>query len=78
MGDEGGYDEAVDGWVRDKEPVIILSEGVVQFPTLSRVHTAHRHLWGVHIVTFWGCHRGLGPEVFQLAVVVVIPSQRAG
>ena len=78
MSDEGGYDEVVHGRIRDKEPVVIFSERVVQFPTLSGVHTAHRHLWGVHIVAFWGCHWGFGPEEFQLVVVIVIPSRRAG
>ena len=42
--DERGNNDAFGGWVRDEEPVIIFSKRVVQFPTLSGVRAADRHL----------------------------------
>ena len=61
--DEGGDDEAFNGQVRDEEPVVIFSKGVVQFSTLSGVCAADRHLQGVHVVSFGGCHGWCWPEV---------------
>ena len=63
VADEGGDDKAFGGRVRNEEPVVIFSKRVVQFQTLSGVRAADRHLRGMHVISFRGCHGWCRPEV---------------
>ena len=56
VGDEGGDNVALGGQIKDQESVVILSEGIVNLPSLSRVCAADGHLQGVHVVSFRGCY----------------------
>ena len=71
IGDKGGDNVKLSGGVRDQEPVVIFSEGVVDLPPLSSVRATDSHLWRVHVITFRGCHRWLGPQIVEFFVVVV-------
>ena len=71
VSDEGGDNVKFGGGVRDQEPVVIFSEGIINLPTLSRVCATDGHLRGVHVITFREHHGQLGPQTVKFFVIVV-------
>jgi hypothetical protein len=72
MGDEGGNDEAVSGWIRDGDPVEVSGKGVVQLPSYTWVFSAYPWRQGMRRISLRGTGGCRGAPVLVVTVVVFL------